>query len=150
MIHRCFAQVDLPCHGHPPRPQAEQRQQHLQRDLVCMSFTSTFIIIKITKQIVNTWDQILAHSGIRWFWIFWYFERNVPLQLPRHYSLPLPRFDILTFLFRPTKFILFIFTLPSQTVLKAGMEGDGYGVKLEGAGNPQEAVKHPPICTILT
>ena len=27
----------------------------------------------------------------RWFWIFWYFERNVPLQLPRHYSLPLPR-----------------------------------------------------------
>ena len=32
----------------------------------------------------------------RWFWIFWYFERNVPLQLPRHYSLPLPRFNILT------------------------------------------------------
>jgi len=30
-------------------------------------------------------------SGTWWFWIFWYFERNVPLQLPRHYSLPLPR-----------------------------------------------------------
>ena len=36
-------------------------------------------------------------SGFRWFWIFWYFERNVPLQLPRHYSLPLPRSTILTF-----------------------------------------------------
>merc|ERR550525_973090 len=35
-------------------------------------------------------------SGTWWFWIFWYFERNVPLQLPRHYSLPLPRFNILT------------------------------------------------------
>merc|ERR1712130_572315 len=33
--------------------------------------------------------NLLTHL---WWWTaFWYFERNVPLQLPRHYSLPLPR-----------------------------------------------------------
>ena len=101
-----------------------------------------------SKQL-STSDQILAHSGIRWFWIFWYFERNVPLQLPRHYSLPLPRLKILTFLYKSKRFILFIFILPSTTqtlnVLKAGMEGDGCGAKLEGAGNPHKTVKHPPM-----
>jgi len=30
-------------------------------------------------------------SGAWWFWIFWYFERQVPLVLPRHYSPPIPR-----------------------------------------------------------
>ena len=29
----------------------------------------------------------------RWFWIFWYFERNVPVNLPRQYSLPIPRYQ---------------------------------------------------------
>ena len=29
--------MDLPCNGDPPRPQAEQRQQHLQRNLVVLS-----------------------------------------------------------------------------------------------------------------
>ena len=86
-------------------------------------------------------------SGIRWFWIFWYFERNVPLQLPRHYSLPLPRYKMFTLQqqnrfnkknHQPT---------PPSNLSKTGTEGDGYGAKPEGAGKPDRA--HHSNCRIL-
>ena len=96
---------------------------------------------------IYTCDQILTLFGIRWFWIFWYFERNVPLQLPRHYSLPLPRYKMFTLQqqnrfnkknHQPT---------PPSNLSKTGTEGDGYGAKPEGAGKPDRA--HHSNCRIL-
>ena len=63
----------------------------------CTAKSNPFLNRRNLTQSLHLWPNLNTLSGIRWFWIFWYFERNVPLQLPRHYSLPLPRSNMLAF-----------------------------------------------------